>query len=82
MSDSSAGAPLAGDVVVRRTAAPEEHYLLSRYGAGDQFSFRSYDDAVAAARRFALREHVDVWYRADADSVVRVAAFRAPETAG
>ncbi len=76
MSDSSALAPLGGDVVVRRAASPEEQYVLGRHQRGEQFSFRTYDEAVGIARGFAEKERVDVWYAAEAGSLVRIATFR------
>ncbi len=78
----SAGQPQPGDVLIRRTHASDERYVLSRFPGGQQFSFRTYDEALNSARGFAARERVDVWYAADAVSLERVAAYRSIEPAG
>ena len=83
MSGSSpAQRPLHGDVMVRRAAASDPVFVLSRYGGGDQFSYRSYDEAMAAACSFASGERVDVWYLDEPAPIALIAAYRAPEIAG
>jgi hypothetical protein len=38
--------------------------------------YRTYDDAVERATRFAMRASVDVWYTIDGSNFLRVAQFR------
>ena len=82
MSDSSAAGPRAGDIVVHHSTVPTAPYALRRYPQGDQFSFRTYEEALAAACTFAARERVDVWYEDESTARSRVAAYRPPETTG
>ena len=70
--------PQPGDVVIRKISQSPECYVLSQYPGGPQFSYETYDVALARGSAFAARDHVDVWYAQDAAPFVRVAQHRVP----
>ncbi len=74
--------PIRGDVIVRRASGNTDVYMLCRFGGDDQFSFPSYELALASASGFGARERVDVWFADEPGRLVRVASYRAPESAG
>ncbi len=77
-----AGQPQPGDVVIRCVRESDARYVLSRYPGGEQFSFRTYDQALNNATGFAVREKVDVWYDAGDAPLACVGVYRSSEAAG
>jgi hypothetical protein len=73
MSD---GLPRPGDIVVHRQVHSPAVYVLSRLDGTLQFSYKTYDEAVARAIRFASRESLDAWYTNDEQRYERFAKYR------
>jgi len=68
--------PRPGDIVVHRQVHSPVAYVLSRFNAAPQFSYKTYDEAIGRAIRFAQREHLDAWYTNDGQHYERVAKRR------
>jgi hypothetical protein len=68
--------PHPGDIVVHRKVHSPPVYVLSRLDGSLQFSYSTYEEAVAHATRFARSEHLDAWYTNDDRVFERVAKHR------
>ena len=71
-----ANAPQPGDVIIHRQIHSPAVYILSALNGSHQIIFRTYQDALDRAQRFALREHLDAWYTVDEHAFERVAQRR------
>ena len=68
--------PQLGDVIIHRQIHSPAVYLLSALNRPHQITCRTYEDSLDRAQRFALREHLDVWYTVDEHAFERVAQHR------
>jgi acyl-CoA reductase-like NAD-dependent aldehyde dehydrogenase len=68
--------PRPDDIVVHRHVHSPVVYALSRFNAAPQFSYKTYDEAIRRAIRFARREHLDAWYTNDGQRYERIAKRR------
>ena len=73
MSD---GLPHPGDIVVHRQVHSPAVYAMGRLDGALQCSYKTYDEAIARAIRFAGRESLDAWYTNDGQRYERIATHR------
>jgi hypothetical protein len=53
--------PRAGDVVISKHESAESSYVLATFQGQSQLTYRSFDDALQHATKFAVKKRVDVW---------------------
>jgi hypothetical protein len=68
--------PHPSDIVVQRQVHSPAVYALGRFDGPLQFSFKTHEEALARATRFACREHLDAWYTTDGRVFERIAKHR------
>jgi hypothetical protein len=73
MSD---GLPHPGDIVVHRQVHSPAVYAIGRFDGVLQFSYKTYDEAIGRAIRFASRESLDAYYTNDGRRYERFAKHR------
>jgi hypothetical protein len=72
------GAPEDGDLVIRQhTRDGEVVYAVRIVHGADQYTVRSYGEAIAAAMRFARRQGVAVWLTLGMSDFTLVKNYRA-----
>jgi hypothetical protein len=65
--------PQSGDVILRWT---HDGYTLSTSGEAPQMAYKTYEEALAWADRFAQCQHVDVWQTGNDRAFTRVVKCR------
>jgi len=68
--------PQCQDVILRRTHGASRRYTLSTAGEAPQIAYKTYEEAITQADRFAQLQHVDVWQTDDDRSFTRVIEYR------
>ena len=68
--------PKAGDIIVLRQVHSPAVYILSVHDGPPQIAFRTHEEALEKARRFAQQARLDVWYTTDGDAFERVGQHR------
>lgn len=68
--------PQSRDVILRRAHDASRRYTLSTSGEAPQIAYKTYEEAIAQADRFAQSQHVDVWQTDDDRAFTRVIEYR------
>jgi hypothetical protein len=68
--------PKPGDIVIARIEGPGETHALGVLGNPSQVACRTYRDALAAARHYAMRARVDAWFADDQDRFTLLSSHR------
>jgi len=76
MATSSPVSPQPGDVVIARDAARRNSYTISIVPEDPQIRYSTYEEALAAVTKLALRQPLAVWFTEDGKT------FTALEPAG
>lgn len=65
-----------GDIVIQKTHASGDVYILSVFERASQLVFHAYDEAVRHASAGARKDRVDAWYTEDGQTYRPVAQYR------
>ena len=78
MQYSSPGpTPQSGDVILRRDQDTSRRYTLSTSENAPQIAYKTYEEAIAQADRFAQSQRVDVWKTDNDRAFARIIERRA-----
>ena len=55
--------PAHGDLIIRSAQDCATDYVIARDPAPAQMRYSAYTSALSAAKRWAVRQHIDVWFQ-------------------